>query len=486
MAKVYFKLSNKVQDNGKCNVIVWCRFSRTLQIQVQTTIQVLPKHFEVIGSTGGANYGVVKVPNKSKLNFVEVKEANEAKTRLQDFTNKLLRLQEVTPSEELTKDYIKKAVGYFDRLSVQELTEGAIQKCIEDDERVREEAEAQKQRITFFNCAETYLKEKNFAYSQVRNFKAMLRCLHRWQEYRKSINPKEHFTIDFDTLIADDVQDFKDYLRNEYTLQDECTELFQRLLTDYPAEYTPKHKGRIEPRGENTIIKMLKRLKAFWRWAMFKGYTSNNAFEGVEMGEAIYGVPFYLTIEERNTLADYDLTDRPQLAIQRDVFVFQCLIGCRVSDLYKLTDANITNGILEYVPIKTKDNKEQVKPRIPLNERAKSLIKQYKGVDKKGRLFPFISSQKYNDAIKEALKVCGIDRGVQVRNSLTGDTEVRPIYEVASSHMARRTFIGAAYSKVQDPNLIGRMSGHVEGSRAFARYRAIDDDLLKNVINMID
>ena len=114
-----------------------------------------------------------------------------------------------------------------------------------------------------------------------------------------------------------------------------------------------------------------------------------------------------------------------------------------------------------------------------------SLIKKYKGVDPKGRLFPFITAQRYNDAIKVLFKMAGITRNVEVRNPRTGENEIKPINEVASSHLARRTFVGNAYFKVHDPNLIGKMSGHVEGSKAFARYRKIEDDTLKEVIDLI-
>jgi hypothetical protein len=44
---------------------------------------------------------------------------------------------------------------------------------------------------------------------------------------------------------------------------------------------------------------------------------------------------------------------------------------------------------------------------------------------------------------------------------------------------------GAAYKVVKDPNIVGKMSGHVEGSRAFNRYRQIDDDILRETINEI-
>jgi hypothetical protein len=60
-----------------------------------------------------------------------------------------------------------------------------------------------------------------------------------------------------------------------------------------------------------------------------------------------------------------------------------------------------------------------------------------------------------------------------------------PINEIASSHMARRTFIGNAYLKVSDPNLIGKMSGHAEGSRAFTRYRKIEDSTLEAIIKQL-
>ena len=64
--------------------------------------------------------------------------------------------------------------------------------------------------------------------------------------------------------------------------------------------------------------------------------------------------------------------------------------------------------------------------------------------------------------------------------------EMRPLYEVASSHMARRTFTGELYQRVQDPNLIGSMTGHVEGSKAFARYRKVELNLKRSLIEMLD
>ena len=75
---------------------------------------------------------------------------------------------------------------------------------------------------------------------------------------------------------------------------------------------------------------------------------------------------------------------------------------------------------------------------------------------------------------------------VSVIDVKTNEEVKKPVNEIASSHLARRTFIGNLYKKVKDPDLIGSMSGHVEGSRAFSRYRAIDDEMKKELVDMIN
>jgi len=40
--------------------------------------------------------------------------------------------------------------------------------------------------------------------------------------------------------------------------------------------------------------------------------------------------------------------------------------------------------------------------------------------------------------------------------------------------------------KVKDPNLVGALSGHKEGSKAFSRYREIDEEMKKELVSMLD
>lgn len=82
-----------------------------------------------------------------------------------------------------------------------------------------------------------------------------------------------------------------------------------------------------------------------------------------------------------------------------------------------------------------------------INSIAKDILEKYK--DYKGTsLFPFGFQQDYNEDLKVIFKRAGVDRMVTILNPTTRKQEHLPIYEVAASHMARRTFIGNIYNKV--------------------------------------
>lgn len=349
------------------------------------------------------------------------------------------------------------------------------------DEQIHPE-KYQKQGDDFFSIMETYLQKKKLSEVREKNFRVLVRALQRYELFVSAYERKE-FKLELDKVNSETIDDIESFLRNEHNLYNEYPDIYK----EFPAIANTKRKSvKPQPRGNNTICALFNKLRAFYNWCNQQGITDNRPFEkysGITTEK--YGTPFYLTLNERNFIADYDLSTHPKLAIQRDIFIFQCLIGCRISDLLKMTPENIINEAVEYIPHKTKDERPVV-VRVPLNERAKVLIDKYKGADSKGKLFPFISAQKYNDDIKDIFRLCGITRLVTVLNSTTGKEEKKPINEVASSHMARRTFVGNLYKKVKDPNLVGSLSGHAEGSKAFARYREIDDDIKKELVNMIE
>lgn len=309
---------------------------------------------------------------------------------------------------------------------------------------------------------------------QKRHLMVLRRILQRWEMYRQATG-EESFRIDVDTLNEDDLHRLDKFLKEEHSFQDSYPKIYAKV----------KETRRVLERGNNARSIILDRFRTFFIWAYKTRRTDNNPFQVYKVPDEVYGTPYYITIEERDHLLNTDLSGHPETEIQRDIFVFQCLIGCRVSNLSKLKKSNLKdNGnFIEYIPRKTKDDKP-VTVRVPLTQTAKDLIKKYSG--KSEKLFPFISDQKYNKQIKKAFTLAGLDRLVTVLNPTTGEEEQRPLNEIASSHLARRAFVGNLYKRVKDQNLVASMSGHVEGSKAFARYRDIDDDMKQETIKWLE
>lgn len=349
------------------------------------------------------------------------------------------------------------------------------------DECIHPEKHPEK-RDDFFSLMELCLQKKKLSKLRAKDFRTLMYILKRYEMFVSAYKGKP-FKLSVDEMGVDTLEDIESFFINEHNLYVEYPEIYKEIRTSIEPEY---HFFKPQPRGHNTICSLFSRFRVFYNWCNKQDITANNPFKKYNRNTVEkYGTPFYLTLDERNLIADFDLSKYPQLEVQRDIFIFQCLIGCRVSDLLKMTDSNIINDVVEYIPHKTKEERPLV-VRVPLNGRAKELVRKYRGIDIKGRLFPFVWAQSYNNSIREVLRLCGVARPVTIINSVTGEEEKRPIYEVASSHMARRTFIGNLYKKVKDPNLVGSLSGHSEGSKAFARYREIDDDIKRELVDMIE
>lgn len=302
---------------------------------------------------------------------------------------------------------------------------------------------------------------------RVRKYESVYRILQRYQLYRR-------YELRADLTTLDTIIDIEQYLKQEHLIYNRCPELFS-LVPD------SRFKSQ---RGKNTVADRMKVIRTFYKWCETSGIISNNPFAQYKVEAQVYGTPYYISIEERNRIYKMSLHNHPELARQRDIFVFHCLIGCRISDLYSLTRNNIVDNCIQYVPHKTKDSIPKT-VKVPLNDIAKEILDKYKNFSN-NKILPLISMVNYNKAIKKIFLAARINRPVIVIDSITREPVVKPLYEIASSHIARRTFIGNLYKKVQDPSLISSLSGHEEGSRAFLRYRNIDDEIKAQLVKLLE
>lgn len=238
--------------------------------------------------------------------------------------------------------------------------------------------------------------------------------------------------------------------------------------------------------GHNTRILYLNRLRTICKWLVRTQIAKSNPFDTYRIKTPIYGTPTFLTIEERNAIYAHKGLSKA-LSIQRDIFIFQCCIGCRVSDLIRLTPDSVTeDGMIQYIQQKMRTKLSDT-IRVPLNNIAKEIIERYKNYPlKRNKLLPFITVSIYNNAIKSVLKQCGITRPVLVQDPHTMQQIQVPICDVATSHLARRTFMANIYKATRSERIVSSFTGHKNGSMAMRRYTVVDDEMKRNIIDEIE
>lgn len=472
MATIKRNLSTKIGPNGKSEILLRLTVRRGFQVRLKTGLFIEPDRF-------------------ADGTFSRTRPGSETYTEVRMIEKRIIQIEQLVldicldePEDKVTKDYLQERINNFLNPAVEKIDNSQpkprrgrpIKNVVE-----RTEAKEIKE-PEFFEVLEHFIATRPASTWRKKRYEVLMRALQRFEMYRK-IRRIKTYKLTLRGFSVDDINDFEKFLRSE----EELYEKYPKIYEKHPCDTRKvRKKAKPLPKGDNTIINMFACLRYFFRDCIEQKLMDEQPFTKYKGNTTErYGTPYYITLEERDIIAAHDFSGNPSLETQRDIFIFHTLIGCRVSDLYRLTYKDIINGAIEYIASKTlKDRASTI--RVPLNQRGLDLIAKYKGKDPEGRLFPFISQQKYNIAIKKIFTACGITRMVTILNAATGQEEKRPINELASSHLARRTFVGNLYKKVKDPNLVGALSGHKDGSRAFARYREIDDDLKKELISILD
>lgn len=166
-----------------------------------------------------------------------------------------------------------------------------------------------------------------------------------------------------------------------------------------------------------------------------------------------------LTISEINKIINCENLN-PDMQRIRDVFVFACYTGLRYSDIRLFNQSYIQelNNIKCLVFYAKKTGNKSVIPIFP--EVQKILDRN------NGTLPKRVTSQKFNIALKEVCKLSGITENIQVAKlkGLEKIIEIKPKYEVISSHCGRRTFVTIMSVLGLTSKEISLMSGHTQQS----------------------
>jgi len=217
---------------------------------------------------------------------------------------------------------------------------------------------------------------------------------------------------------------------------------------------------------KNTIAVTLARLKAVLRRLYDQGvskYNGNGIRASSELTTAVYS-----SIEDIRQLMEYDFSNTPGLERVRDIYVLQCFIGLRYSDLASILEEpkrflRDIGGNL-FFDIKTQKTGEVVV--IPVAQVVKKILEKYGYTF--GKCFSY---QYYNKSIKEIGRLAGLNQEISCSRTEGGtrvDT-VRLKWAMMSSHTARRTFATNAFLAGLPEKSIMVITGH-KTHLAFNKY----------------
>lgn len=235
------------------------------------------------------------------------------------------------------------------------------------------------------------------------------------------------------------------------------------LLSEIDDIFKKKYSEIFKDYSINTVNRDLTNIKTLLRYADAKGKEVTK--DALNWKMKVKKTPFiYLTEEEINIINE--LQDLPEyLENTKDWLVISCLCGQRVSDFMRFEKSMIRKEknmkgqpitLIEFTQVKTQTN-----IAVPLHKTILEILKKRNGE------FPrAISSQKYNDYVKEVCKEAGLTekvRGNKITIHEDGSKRTEngtfEKWELVSSHVGRRSFATNNYGRIPT-SLIMSATGH--------------------------
>lgn len=236
-------------------------------------------------------------------------------------------------------------------------------------------------------------------------------------------------------------------------------------------------------RGSNNsnTNKYVKYIKAFLRFANDAGhYPDVDRLKKWKSLKELEPFKIALKQEEVEAIADYDFRENIKCDRARDLLLLEILTGQRYSDMDKVLDRNQHDDQF----IRIYQDKTGVLLLIPKYGK----LSRYMNVlfEKYPDGFPIISSQKFNEHMKEAAKIISETVPslakrhaweVQIGSNRVQCSEFR--YNMVTSHVGRRTFCTLSVKQGIDLKTIMKVTGHKKIEQLMDYIRVDDDDLLK-------
>lgn len=210
-------------------------------------------------------------------------------------------------------------------------------------------------------------------------------------------------------------------------------------LTDVDLEFHNRFTSylKLDLNYSNTFIaKVISQTKLFIREAKEKRLETNPDIESKKFTFITdETIDTYLNPSEIDLIYNLNLIDNESLDNVRDLFIIGLWTGLRISDLKRINDFLFTKNTI----VISETEKTGATVEIPIHPQVRNVL------NKREKTMPkIISSQKFNDYVKEVCRLAGITE-VTLGNIKNPDTNRKekgyyPKYKLISSHTARRSF----------------------------------------------
>lgn len=228
--------------------------------------------------------------------------------------------------------------------------------------------------------------------------------------------------------------------------------------------------------NNSTIQSHVKAWKSILSNAYKNGLHKNITYKSFT-SPSVINKEVFLNKEEIKAIKEIRL-DNKKLERVRDVFVLNCYLGLRYSDILRLNCNHIINlnegDHYQFIQKKTS------KPvTIFISRYVKEIINKYDGN------LPKISNQKFNNYIKEVCRLAGIDNIIRI--NFKQGAELKEInkskYSLISSHTGRRSFATNLFLSGFSLRDILPFTGHSSIRQLEVYIKASELDIMRERIN---
>ena len=313
------------------------------------------------------------------------------------------------------------------------------------------------------------------------------------KEFKKTKTGSRDFFAVYDKFMTEKINDKTDKANSTSTIK--RYEYNKKLLQDFEESKDVKlNFNQIDKKFYNTFInyctntknhstntlsRNIGLFKTFMNWAVLNRYTYKLDFQEFKNIKKEITDEVALSKEQVVEIFNFDFSNNQRLERVRDLFVFGCFTGMRYSNYSKIKKNDIIDSHIKVRDVK--DNRKQL--NIPLNDYSSYLLKKY------DYRLPEISNQKFNEYIKEVIKIVGYTENIKKTSKLGNEIieTVTSFYERISSHTARRSFITIMKTEKVPDKIIMGFTGH-KSLEVFNQYYKPNDiekvDFMQDVFKM--